>query len=229
MTTRLVISMILLGMVSCTPALSMTESGPVTEQQSQAGSALSKQKETRQGLPGSDSTAIDSARRNPSLEPWKALFELDYDTPRVIDDFLAQVRSTPNRRRTIILETTLSWGCHCPTWVFPFYNDMQKLQHVMVLPSPALDLDPTDVATPERSYHMTGYFSGAEVSGLEWVNRRGKAPPTFPKASKTSPEIQEYWTAPGLVFVVESWCFQENTLADDAQWLRKQGATPCND
>ncbi len=133
MTIRLVISMVLLGMVSCTPALSMTESMPITEQQSQAGSSLSKQKETGQGLPGTDSAAIDSAKRNPSLEPWKALFELNYDTPRVIDDFLAEVRSTPNMRRTIILETTLSWGCPCPTWVFPFYNDMQKLQHVMVL------------------------------------------------------------------------------------------------
>jgi hypothetical protein len=229
MTTRLVISMILLGMVACTPALSMTASRPKAEQQSQAAATLSKQQETRQGLPESDSAAIDSARRNPSLEQWKALFELTYDDPGVIDDFLAQVRSTPNRRRTIILETTLSWGCPCPPWVFPFYHDMQKLQYVMVLPSPLLNLDPTDVATPERSYRMTGYFSGAVITGLEWVNQRGKAPPTFPKASKTSPELQEYWAAPGLVFVVESWCYQENTLVDDAKWLRNQGATPCNE
>ncbi|MDZ7581607.1 MAG: hypothetical protein U5R30_13605 [Deltaproteobacteria bacterium] len=102
------------------------------------------------------------------------------------------------------METTLSWGCPCPTWVFPFYNDMKDFRHVMFLPSSSLDLDPTDFATPERSYRMTGHFSGAAITGLEWIKQRDKAPTTFPKATISDPELREYWTTPGLVFVVEN-------------------------
>jgi hypothetical protein len=207
----------------------MPESIPRTEQQALAGSSSPQKNEAFEGLHSPASAASDAAKRHPSLEPWKTLFELNYDSPRVIEDFLAEVRSTPNLRRTIILETTFSWGCPCPTWVFPFYNEMNELRHVMVFPSPVLDLDPTDFATPERSYRMTGYFSGAAITGLEWVKQRGKAPPTFPKASTAGPELREYWTEPGLVFVVESWCFQKNAIEDDAKWLLQQGATQCND
>ncbi|MCK5229675.1 MAG: hypothetical protein KAR13_05385 [Desulfobulbaceae bacterium] len=229
MTIRLAASVVLLGIVSCTPSPPMPEAIPRTEQQTLAGSSAPPLNGAFERLHRPDSATSDAARRRPSLEPWKALFELNYDDPGIIDDFLAEVRSTPDMRRTIILETTLSWGCPCPTWVFPFYEDMQELRHVMVFPSPALNLDPTDFATAERSYRLTGYFSGTAITGLDWVNQRGEVPPTFPKASTANPALREYWAAPGLVFVVESWCFEENALKDDAKWLRKQGATSCND
>jgi hypothetical protein len=97
----------------------------------------------------------------------------------------------------------------------------------MVLPSPALDLDPTDFASAGVTYVLTGRFSGAELTGLDWVKERGKAPPSFPKASADNPAVQEYWVHPGLVFVVESWCFEENALAQDNSWLQEKGAAAC--
>lgn len=219
----------LAAIVSCTPSLPMKEATPRNEQQTLASSSAPLQNQAIERSNHPDSASSKAVRQRPSLEPWKDLFELNYDDPGIIDDFLAKIRSTPKMRRTILLETTLSWGCPCPTWVFPFYEDMKELRHVMVLSSPDLNLDPTDFVTAERKYRLTGYFSGAMITGLEWVRQRGKAPSTYPKSSTSDPALKEYWSVPGLVFVVESWCFEKNALKDDAKWLRKQGANSCND
>ncbi len=63
---------------------------------------------------------------------------------------------------------------------------------------------------------MTGHFSGAAVTGLEWVKSERQGTANISQGIKAGPELREYWSAPGLVFVVESWCFQENALEDDA-------------
>jgi hypothetical protein len=97
----------------------------------------------------------------------------------------------------------------------------------MVLPAPALQQDPTDFATPERTYRLTGYFSGETQSGLDWAKQRRARPPNFPKGGPDDPEAQEYWSAAGLAFVVESWCFEENAQQEENRWLRERGASPC--
>jgi hypothetical protein len=183
--------------------------------------------------PASDSAAGpraasgSEAPASGSLGSWQPLFRLQYDDPGMIERFLADARATPGARRTILAETTLSWGCACPTWVFPFYQDMRELQHLMVLPAPALEQDPTDFATPERTYRLTGYFSGETQSGLDWAKQRRARPPNFPKGGPDDPEAQEYWSAAGLAFVVESWCFEENAQQEENRWLRERGASPC--
>lgn len=229
MIIHLAACVILTAIVSCTPSQPMKETIPRSEQQTLASSSVPPQNQAIERSTYPDSPSSKAVSQRQSLKPWKDLFELNYDDPSVIDDFLAKIRSTPKMRRTILLETTLSWGCPCPTWVFPFYEDMKELRHVMVLSSPDLNLDPTDFATAERKYRLTGYFSGAMITGLEWVVQRGKAPSTYPKSSSLDPALKEYWSVPGLVFVVESWCFEKNALEDDAKWLRKQGASSCND
>jgi len=98
----------------------------------------------------------------------------------------------------------------------------------MVLPSPQLNLDPTDFASAEIPFQMTGRFDGTAITGLEWVKKRGKTPPNFPAPSATDRSLQEYWTEPGLVFVVESWCFDKDTPEDEVQWLRDHGAASWN-
>lgn len=185
------------------------------------------------------SESADKAKARPapsgsSLHPWQSLFKRNYADLSLIEDFLDSVHANPDIQRTILLENTLSWGCPCPTWVFPFYQDMSRLQYVMILPAPALTLDPTDFAAAGIPFRMTGHFNGSTLTGLEWVKQRGKAPPNFPKdAAQDDPVIQEYWAEPGLVFIVEHWCFDsealdENLFAEDMQWLHEHGAESCH-
>jgi hypothetical protein len=159
---------------------------------------------------------------------WADLFRREDHNPRRIADFLAEVRAKPGLPRTVLLETTLSWGCACPTWVFPFHRDMQDLRYVMVLPGAALRHDPTDFAMPGLSYRMTGHFTGAIRTGLEWAGERKAPPPNFPRASARQAAVREYWSEPGLVFVVDDWCFEADGDQRDARRLRKRGAPECS-
>lgn len=178
----------------------------------------------------SPAAAADVGSEAPgSLRPWESLFRGDYEDPALPKAFLADLGAHPGIRRTVLLETTLSWGCACPTWAFPFHDDMDALQHPMLLPAPGLKSDPTGLAVPGTIYRITGRFTGAEITGLEWARQRGEPPPSFPGATPGDPQVLEYWMAPGPVLVVEDWCFEPDGDPQDAQWLRARGAVQCRD
>ena len=212
---RLAVGILLLSMAGCNQTLLPATSAPAQTTQGQSE------------LSASDSLSGLGTRILP-LGRWQPLFERDYYDPAEIDAFLADLRADPGVRRTVLLNSTLTWGCPCPTWVFPFHDDMSELKHVMVLASPELALDPTNVASAELSFKMTGYFDGTVMTGLEWAESRGEAPPGYPKGGADDSVAEEYWADDGLVFVVETWCFDDDPLSDDAEWLRDQGAASCN-
>jgi hypothetical protein len=180
--------------------------------------------------PGPDRAAASRTVPWESLGRWGPLFRLEELDPGAPARFLTEVQTTPEVPRTILLETTLSWGCACPTWAFPFYGDLDKLKYVMVLPASSIEGDPTDFALPGARFRMSGRFSGEALTGLEWVEARGKRPPSFPKGALDGPEVQEYWIEPGLAFLADSWCYERDSIdPEDISWLRDQGAVACGD
>jgi hypothetical protein len=144
-----------------------------------------------------------------------------------ITRFVAEIRRTPGVRRQIMVETTLSWGCPCPTWIFPFAENVTEHRYVMLLLAPGLDLDPAEFASPTMSYRMNGRFTGELVDGIAWAAMTPEPPPTFPRAGEDSAAAKEYWAEEGLVFIVESWCFVPEGDDREARSMRERGAEQC--
>ena len=83
---------------------------------------------------------------------------------------------------------------------------------------------------PRARFRLSGRFNGQVLTGLDWVEARGKRPPNFPKEHLDGPEVQEYWTQPGLAFIVEDWCYEQDSVdPEEIPWLREQGAVSCPD
>jgi hypothetical protein len=178
---------------------------------------------TGAGCPADTANArVTTETRAPGLVPPDA----DAD-PAAVAAYLTELLRSPETVRQIELRTTLSWGCPCPTWVFPFAEDVATIRYVMVVPAPGLARDPTDLATVSLSYRMTGRFTGERIDGLRWAAQRANAPPNFPGGGPSSPAAQEYWTETGLVFIVEAWCFVANGIEQDIRRLRASGASEC--
>ena len=179
------------------------------------------------GLPGQrEALASKMQRLQPVNDARSPLFRGRSSDPATADAYLEGVLAAPSTPRIIRLETTLSWGCPCPTWVFPFHQDLRRLRYVMVMLAPGLALDPTDLALPDMTVRMQGHFTGAQLSGLEWIAQRGSPTSAFPRSAAEAAR-REYWSEPGLVFVVERWCFEDNGRMGDMRRLLRRGARQC--
>lgn len=142
------------------------------------------------------------------------------------DARLDQLLARPGTQRSLLVDSTLDWGCPCPTWALPYHRELSRSRHVMLLPAASLQLDPTTLALPGLRVRLWGHFTGEELDGVEWARRRGTAPPGYPGAAD-SLALTEYWRQPGPVFVVNRWCFDSRLPAAQRSRLQASGATAC--
>jgi hypothetical protein len=100
----------------------------------------------------------------------------------------------------VYVDTTLDYGCLCPTFVFaPFWNTGRPDGYVMPLFAPGV---PEPTLTKQGIYRFVGHFDGRRISGFDWLNLRGD------KKREQNQEGMDEYKQKGPVFIVEDWCFE---------------------
>ncbi|MBN4050332.1 hypothetical protein JYT28_01100 [Desulfobulbus sp. AH-315-M07] len=148
-------------------------------------------------------------------------------SPSASDTVTASAATSSNCRAsrdetpgTLVVRTTLGWGCPCPHFAVPATPSLDPMDRFLY---PVFSPGVSDAATHWvlGSFHLVGRYTGECMTYVEWKRHRGE-----------SAELDEGRNnAPQPVFLVKSWCYEPNRPPDKfdipAEDIQKHNVAVC--